>query len=189
MKLVAIYGSPRKGGNTEVIADMLINELNKGLDLEIERFYIRDMKISGCIECYGCEETGSCVLEDDMQAIYEALEGADLLIFSAPIFFYSFNAQAKAVIDRIQAFWVRKYILKKSPEKKVKGILVSAGGTKGKKLFDGALLTFKYFMDSMDGEVLYNLTFRGLDKKGDAEKNREVREKTEKAAEEILKLL
>lgn len=189
MKLVVIYGSPREGGNTEVIADMLINELSRDMELKIEKFYVRDMKINGCIECYGCEKTGDCVVEDDMQLIYKAIEETDLLIFSAPIFFYSFNAQAKAVIDRIQAFWVRKYILKKTPKKKPKGILISAGGTKGKRLFDGALLTFKYFMDSVDGEVVYNLTFRGLDKKGDAEKKQEVRDEIKKASKEILKIL
>ena len=146
MKLLGIYGSPRKEGNTSV----LLRELLKGArekGAKITEIFVCDMNILPCIEDYSCAQTGNCCLKDDMKGIYKQLIENDRVIVAAPIFFYSVNAQMKALIDRCQAFWARKYILKQpigDGKVKRKGVFISVGGTKGEKLFDGALLTMKY---------------------------------------------
>ena len=169
MKLLAIYGSPRKGGVTDTLLDMFIEGMEGRLNLDVAKIYIRELKIEGCRECYKCRSNGGiCVIDDDMQMVYRYLEEADIIVLSAPIFFYNFNAQVKAMVDRIQAFWVRKYILGIPLKKKKIGILISAGATKGENLFDGALLTFKYFLDPLNGEIVGSFTARRLEKPEDA---------------------
>ncbi len=144
---------------------MFLKELRFAVPLtNVVEIHLRDMNISPCRECYGCEKTGGeCVIKDDMHSIYSHILESDVVILAAPIFFYNFNALAKAMIDRIQALWVRKYLLKDPVPGKRAGILISAGGTKGEKLFDGAILTYKYFLDSVNGKLLDALTFKGLD--------------------------
>lgn len=111
MKVLGIFGSPRRGGNT----DILLEEALKGVEKErgeVERLHLTDFTITPCKECHGCDETGQCVIRDDMQKIYPKLLEADVIILASPIFFYGITAWAKALVDRCQAFWARKYLLK-----------------------------------------------------------------------------
>ncbi len=169
MKVLGLFGSPRRGGNT----DLLLEEMLKGAqsqEAEIERIFLSDLDISGCRECRSCEATGNCVVQDQMQEIYPRLLEADFIILASPIFFYGVTAQAKRMIDRCQALWARKYILKKSSmgEKettKRKGWFLSVAGSRGAKVFEGAILTVKYFFDALNVEYAGELTFRGIDAK------------------------
>ena len=169
MKVLGLFGSPRRGGNTE----LLLEEALKGAQsegAEVERIYLIDYTITPCKECHGCEQTGHCVILDDMQKIYPKLLEADIIILASPIFFYGVTAWAKAMIDRSQAFWARKYLLKDpslSEGKKRRGFFISVGATKGQKIFEGAILTVKYFFDVLDAEYVGELLFRGVDGKGD----------------------
>jgi len=176
MKVLGIFGSPRRGGNT----DLLLEEALKGAQEEgakVERLYLSDYTITPCKECHGCDNTGSCVVLDDMQKIYPRLLEADVVIFASPIFFYGVTAWAKALIDRSQALWSKKYLLKDpslgAEGKKRKGIFISVGATKGKKVFDGAILTVKYFFDVLNAEYVDELIFRGVEAKADILKHPE----------------
>jgi len=106
-----------------------------------------------------------------MQKIYVKLLSADYLILASPIFFYSVTAQTKAMIDRSQALWARKYLLKKGIEKEIKqkrgGWFISVGATYGSKLFDGVILTVRYFFDVLNIPYRGNLLIRGIDDKGE----------------------
>ena len=170
MKVLGIFGSPRRGGNTET----LLEEALKGAEKEgahVERLYLGDVTITPCKECHGCDDTGKCIVLDDMGKIYPKLLEADVVILASPIFFYGVTAWAKALIDRSQALWARKYLLK-DPSlgregKKRKGFFISVGATKGPRVFDGAILTVKYFFDVLNAEYAGELVFRGVEAKGD----------------------
>ena len=168
MKVLGILGSPRKGGNTDLLLDELLRGA-KSEGAETEKITLGGYQISPCRECDGCVDTGECVINDEMQKIYPKLLEADWVVLASPIFFYGVTAQAKALIDRSQALWSRKYLLKKPFLPNRKGIFVSVGGTRGKNLFEGAALTAKYFFDAIS--VKYredmDLLFRKIDKKGD----------------------
>jgi multimeric flavodoxin WrbA len=71
------------------------------------------MDIRPCQNCGGCDDTGSCIIEDAMVDIYEAIRSADRIILASPIFFFGLSAQTKIMIDRCQAFWCQRYLLKK----------------------------------------------------------------------------
>lgn len=169
VKVLGLFGSPRRGGNT----DILLEEMLKGAEeagLQIERIIISQLKFSPCIECHGCDETGECVLNDDMEKVYPKLVEADCIILASPIFFYGVTAWTKAFIDRVQSLWVRKYRLKLPPEepgRRRKGFFISVGATKGARLFDGAMLTVKYFFDAVGADFAGQLLFKGVEDKGD----------------------
>jgi len=113
------------------------------------------------------------VIRDDMDDIYPKLLGADRIIIASPMFFYGLTAQVKALIDRCQAHWARKYVLKqKLPDSGRKGAFIAVGATQGKKLFDGSILTVKYFFKAINVEYVDELLIRGVDKKGEIKEHR-----------------
>jgi multimeric flavodoxin WrbA len=168
IKALAIYGSPRKGGNT----DLLLNETVKGMKeagAQVDEIFLREMKFSPCLELYACENDGRCAIKDDMEKVYPKLIEMDCLALASPIFFYAVSAHTKAFIDRCQCFWTGKYLLKKpiAGGKKRKGAFIAVGGSKGQKIFDGPLLTIKYLFDVLDCELFKTLLYREVDRKGD----------------------
>jgi multimeric flavodoxin WrbA len=175
-KVLGIYGSPRKGGNSDQLLDKAL-EGARSAGAETKTVYARDLKMCGCLECGGCDKTGKCVVEDDMQSVYPLLEEADLIFLASPIFFYSITAQAKALIDRSQALWSKR-MLEKTPEERKsydsgRGYLIAVGATRGKNLFEGSQLTAQYFFDALDMSYDGGIFFRSLEKKTAAKKTPE----------------
>lgn len=166
MKILGIMGSPRLKGNT----DLLLDEALKGAQkrqAEVEKIIVDRMKITPCREYYGCLRDGNCVIRDDMDMIYPKLLEADGVIVASPMFFYGITAQLKALIDRCQALWARRYVLKTLPESKKKGAFIGVGATRGKQLFDGSILVIKYFFQAFGVEYADELLVRGVDKRGE----------------------
>jgi multimeric flavodoxin WrbA len=189
MKILGIFGSPRRGGNT----DILLEETLKGAEkegAEVDRIYLPDYAITPCKECHGCDQTGQCVILDDMQKIYPRLLEADIIILASPIFFYGVTAWAKALIDRSQALWAKKYLLKDpslgKEGKKRKGFFISVGATKGPRVFEGAILTAKYFFDVLNAEYVGELIFREVDGKGDILKHPEALQQAFEAGRRLV---
>ncbi len=166
MKVLGIMGSPRVKGNT----DLLVDEALKGAQsehAETEKIVIDKLKITPCREYYGCFKDGNCVIRDDMDALYPKLLEADGIIIASPIFFYGVTAQLKALIDRSQALWARRNVLHNLPAKPRKGVFIGVGATRGPRLFDGALLTVKYFFKAFDVAYTGELLVRGVDERGE----------------------
>ena len=168
MKVLGIYGSARKGGNTDKLLDKAL-EGAESCGAEITRVYARNQKMSGCLSCGGCDKTGKCVVKDDMQDIYPLLEEADVIFLASPIYFYGLTGQVKLLIDRAQAMWSKRMLEKDNQGRKRydsgKGYLISVGATKGENLFEGSQLTAKYFFDALDMNYEGGLFFKRLDKK------------------------
>ncbi len=164
--VLGILGSPRRQGNTEILLDSaLAGAVDKGA--EVEKVLLSEMNISPCKEIYACLEAGRCAIQDDMQFLYEKLLSADHLIFASPIFFYGVTAQAKSMVDRCQALWVKRYILGMGREgnRIRRGAFISVGATGGKNLFDGAVLTVKYFYDAIGVNYVNALLVNKIDTK------------------------
>ena len=192
MFVLCLQGSPRKDGNTATLISIFAEEI-KSLGVEIEVINVCEKRIQPCIECGICEEKGFCPIDDDMQDIYHLLVRSDLVVIAAPMFFYSFPAQLKALIDRSQTLWSRRYVFKLSDPGRLwrKGFMLSLGATKGRNLFEGANLVAKYFFDAIGAEYLGYLGYRKIEKKGDIEKHPkaidEVREKARSLVADFLK--
>jgi len=176
VKVLGIYGSPRKGGNSDQLLDKVL-EGAQSAGAEVKRIYARDLKISGCRECGGCEKTGKCVVNDEMQTVYPLLEEADVIFLASPIFFYGLTAQLKAIVDRAQAMWSKKMLKaragKGGTSLRGRGYLVAVGATRGKNLFEGAQLTARYFFDALEMSYEGGIFFRRLEKKTAAKENPE----------------
>lgn len=166
MKVLGIMGSPRRQGNTELLLDKALEGAREE-GAEVQKVLVSKLKISPCLEIYACLKDGNCAIKDDMQSLYKKLLEADHIIFASPIFFYGVTSQAKAVIDRCQALWVRRYVLGmgKGDKRVRKGVFISVGATRGKKLFDGTVLTVKYFFDAVGVKYSNDLLVRGVDDK------------------------
>jgi len=192
MRITALYGSPRKDGNTDLLMQAFLSGVREAGGQPHEIF-LRDLKFSPCIDCGGCLKTGACVLTDDMDKIYPHLIAADVIVLAAPVFFYGLNALAKAMVDRTQCFWARKYLLGHglAQERGCRGagILLSVGGAKGTKNFDGILLTAKYFFDALDMPLTHNLVYGRVDAKGIILDHPEACEAARKLGRDILKKL
>ena len=168
MRVLGIAGSPRRGGNTE----LLLSEVMRGAasrGAETKTIILNHLKIAPCQHCDGCLETGRCKVEDDMQMVHDELSKADRIVLASPVHFMGVTAQTKAMIDRCQALWAKKYRLKLPPlgnERERKGLFISVGGTKRANLFQPALATIKSLFRVLDITYADDLLFSGVDEKG-----------------------
>ena len=122
MKILGVSCSPRKKGNTVILLEeTLRGAAEQGADIEL--FSVAGKNIRGCDGCYACFTKGECHIQDDMQALYEKLIGADGIVFGSPIYFYGMTAQAKAIMDRTFALNQPG----KTLANKVGGVIVVAG--------------------------------------------------------------
>lgn len=198
MRILALYGSPRKGGNSELLLDAFLRGLgwteatrstehpripgvsqaefahprDPNRTLHLDRAFVCAIPFSPCRGCLGCVKTGVCVIADCMAEIQGLLLSAHVVVLSAPVFFYGLPSQAKALIDRCQSLWCRKYFLKlpMGNDRKGKeghGILLSVAGTKGKKVFDGVQLTVRYFFDAIDVKFADSLLYQKVEAHGE----------------------
>jgi multimeric flavodoxin WrbA len=170
MQVLALLGSPRKGGNSEVLMEAVARGMHEAGG-RVETVRLCDLKINPCISCGGCDKTGECVVLDDMAALYPKILAAKRIVIASPIFFYNITAQAKAMVDRCQALWNRKRLLREKGEwrqdPEQKGFLVSVAATRGERVFDGAVLCAKYAYDAMGFLYGGDYLVTGIDRRGD----------------------
>ena len=167
MKLVlALAGSPRRGGNSETLLDEALAGVEAGGGRG-EKFILNEMDISPCQECGGCEDGGACVIEDQMQLLYRKLDEAWGLIVASPIFFSGVSAQLKTLIDRCQAHWVRKYLLGRSPHRRKRpGAFICVRGQSGKEIFQAAARPVKAMFATEDFSYTRQLLVEAMDSLG-----------------------
>lgn len=142
-KVLILSGSPRRGGNS----DLLCGEFLRGAEAaghQVEKIFLRDKKIAPCNACYFCAKSGGkCAIQDDMGEILDKMQAADVIVMASPVYFYSIDAQMKALIDRCVARWTD------IPNKEFYYIMTAAeeGGT----VMDCTLACFRGFAACLDG--------------------------------------
>ncbi len=167
MKVLGLSGSPRRKGNTSLLLEHLIlGASNRGAEVEI--INLVDLHIGGCMHCDSCFESGFCIFKDDMSIVYQALEGADVIVLASPLHFMTVTAHMKLAMDRCQVYWARKYVIGSPPlgdDKKRRGIFISTGGQKG-SIFDAARVCVKALFTSLDIGYHDELLFSDIDENG-----------------------
>lgn len=169
MKLIALLGSPRAGGNTELLLKEAVGAAEEEGYSSVILFSPAKMNISPCTNCGGCKDTGVCIIKDDMDEVYCAIRESERFILASPIFFFGLSAQIKALIDRCQAFWCEKYLLKRPiPEgpRGRKGLLLMAGGMKKEIGFKCGDVTATAFFRTISVPTHETLYYPGIDAKG-----------------------
>jgi multimeric flavodoxin WrbA len=168
MFAIGLNGSPRKNGNSEFLLTHFMAELSR-LGVNTRVLDVGKFRIEPCREIALCEREGMCAIRDEMSSdIYGLLRRADIVVIASPIFFYGVSAQLKALIDRSQALWARRYMHKvlDPGQRTRRGFVLAVGATRGKKLFDGVLLTARYFFDAIGATPSGSLTYRQVETRG-----------------------
>ena len=185
MKVLGINGSPRIGGNTDILLDKVL-EGARSKGAKTEKVVLNNLKFSPCQECEDLRDDGSCIIEDDMQPLYKKIIEADGVILASPIFFGSLSAQTKMMIDRFQCAWRAKYVLKIDTFKKKRiGGFVSVEGTRREDFFDNAKSIVKNLFKTIDVSYKEELFCSGVDEKGSILKHPEVLKKAFELGEKI----
>lgn len=187
MLALGLQGSPRKNGNSDILLCRFMDEL-AGLGVVTRTIDVARRHIEPCKELTVCERKGFCPIKDDMEGeIYALLRKADLVVAASPVFFYGVSAQLKALIDRCQTLWARRYRLKlNDPASSIRrGFLLSVGATAGKQLFDGIHLTAKYFFDGISATYAGSLTYRKIEGRGQIKDHPGLAQDIRRAAEEL----
>lgn len=120
MKVLGIMGSPRVSGNSDVLLDDALAGAERA-GARVEKIILDKKKISGCKDCKKCNETGLCVIKDDMPGIHKKIVEADAIIHSVPVYFWSMTAQMKAYLDRWCALFDAEWKWQKQYYPKMKG--------------------------------------------------------------------
>lgn len=174
-KLAAFAGSPRRGGNSETLLDSaLAGAAEADPKAEVRKFILNDMDIRPCRNCGFCSRTGYCHFadSDDMKEIYEWLDQADRFILASPIYFATVSAQTKLMMDRCQAIWARKYLLKKKhPNVDREALFLSCGGFEHDRFFKCTRQVVAAWCVVSDIHLTADLFYAGIDDKGAIEKH------------------
>ncbi len=171
MKVLCFSGSPRSGGNTEI----LLAELLRGASdasAQTELVQLSKVRFDPCISCGRCYKTGRCEVEDAFKPILDKIIEADHVVLASPIYFMGLSAWAKILVDRCQCLWARKYILSEPLPRyhgdiQRRGVFISTAGSGVPEAFQGAVFTAKYFFDAIGVLHWKNLLYARIDAKGE----------------------
>lgn len=168
MKVLGINGSPRIGGNTDILLEKAM-EGARSKGAKTEKIFLNELNIAPCQEqeYENVNDEGFSVVDDDIHIVFRKMQEADVLILASPIFFGSLSAQAKTMIDRFQCVWVAKNMLKKEIfTKKIAGAFICVEAGLQKDFFDNAKSIVRYFFVITGISYKEEAFYPGLDKKG-----------------------
>jgi NAD(P)H-dependent FMN reductase len=160
MNILILSGSPRKGGNTELLVEAFVKGASQKHHVEVVS--VRDYKVNPCVGCNVCfkSKDNTCVQKDDMTIIYEKMAHADMLVIASPVYFYGLSAQLKTVIDRCH-----NPIRDTFPIKKM--VLLLVGAASLPELFDSILAQYQLCLNFFKLEDAGRVLVRGVKDKGD----------------------
>ncbi len=188
MKVIAFLGSPRVDGNSELLLKEALKAVEEG-GHELTLFRPGEMNIAPCTNCGGCDETGECVIEDEMADVYGAIREGERFVISSPIFFFGLPAQIMALIDRCQSLWCEKYLLRKAisqgPNGR-KGLLMLVGGMKKEIGYTCGNATVTAFYRSISVPEHEVISYPLIDAKGAIRKHETALEDAYKAGKKLV---
>ena len=127
-RVLAVAGSPRRGGNS----DALLAACAEGVIAAggvVDSLVVAQSGIGVCTGCNNCSKGGECTVRDGMQDVYPRIDAADAIVVATPVYFASVPATLKALYDRCQPYWARRYVLgRPAPERRAGALLVVGGG-------------------------------------------------------------
>lgn len=142
-KVLILSGSPRKGGNSDLLCDEFMRGATESGNT-VEKIRVAEKKINYCRACYYCRNSGGeCAIKDDMSDILQKIIDADVIVLASPVYFYSIDAQLKAVIDRTVARWLEV------ENKEFYYIMTAADETK--ESMETTLACFRGYADCVNG--------------------------------------
>lgn len=178
MKTLIINGSPRKNGDTAA----LIEYLKEYLLGEINEIRTYDSNISPCIDCRACRIKQGCSIEDEMQNVYNYLEGCDNVVIASPLYFTELTGSLLNVGSRLQTYFSAHYFRKEEPllSRKKGAVILTGGGSSG---CDNAYKTASCLLKSMNVQDIFPVIFCGNTDFKPAKENKNILKDIRRAAE------
>ncbi len=163
MRLTAFLGSPRKGGNTDILAERVLAGARES-GIETNSIALRTLKIRACTGCEKCwSHNRTCVFDDDMAQVYQAISDSDVLAFATPVYWYGPTTLMKTMIDRL-------VVLNRPQGRPMvdgKGaILVTAYEEQGPAAAEPLIRMFEMSFDYLGVRLLDRLVVDGVGPKG-----------------------
>lgn len=143
-KVLILSGSPRKSGNSDLLCDEFMRGAVEA-GHEVEKIRVQEKTVACCVACYECRDSGVCAIEDDMAEIMQKMIDCDVMVLASPVYFYSIDAQLKAVIDRSVCRWTEV------KNKEMYYIMTAADEEKSS--MDTTLACFRGYADCVEGAV------------------------------------
>lgn len=151
LKVLVLLGSPRRNRFSEQLTDQFLAPLLEA-GCTVRKLAVSTLSIRPCTGCDSCRHTGRCVFRDDMDEVMEALDAADWVVLTSPMYFNSVTGALKVLIDRCQPYWARKFVLKLPPVRPGRRgvLLMSAGVAQTAANLEGARRVADYFFKAQD---------------------------------------
>lgn len=151
LQVLAILGSPRRNRFSERLADRFLEPLERQ-GCTVRKLRVSELNVRPCTGCDACRHTGQCVIRDDMTEVMAALDQADWVVLTSPVYFNSVTGALKVLIDRCQPYWARKFVLKLPPVRPGRRgfLLMSAGVKQTDATLDGSRRVADYFFKAQD---------------------------------------
>lgn len=148
-------GSARREGNTAVLCNVAADAMTqRGIEADVVHLY--GMDIAHCTNCGGCDPTGECVIDDDMQHIYRMIEESDIIVFATPVHFSGMSSILKQAVDRMQCLWTH-------PRASSKRIAAIADGGSPEPVFRNIMSVARSVGNTLNGEWIGELMIGDTD--------------------------
>jgi multimeric flavodoxin WrbA len=177
MKILGILGSPRAGGNSDILLDQALSGA-KGTGATVEKIVLSRKRILGCLDCTKCNETGICVINDDMLKIHQKILRSDGVIHSVPLYFWAMTSQMKAYLDRWCAFFDGNWSFHKTYAPRMQGKrigLITVCGDANVHTADPIVHSFRETC-KFSGLQLFPVVQASAGGKGEIDKNKKAKE-------------
>ncbi|MCM1990629.1 flavodoxin family protein [Oceanirhabdus seepicola] len=182
MNTLILFASPNKKGRT----NMLLEEYLRNAKIEGEIVNLYESNISPCIDCGFCSsKKGECSIKDDMTDLYDKLQKFENIVIASPMYFGMFPAPLKALIDRTQVLWCKKYVFNDKIEVKRNGIMVITAGNEWGGMLEPMTKVGKYFYNTIGCELKDIVFIPNTDNEKIHELHREIKEEAIRKGEKF----
>ena len=152
-KVLVISTSPRKGGNSDTLADAFAQGARE-VGHTVEKITLYDKTIGFCRGCLSCQTTQHCAIHDDAEPIVWKMLTADVIVFATPIYYYGMCGQMKTLLDRSNPLYSAEYRFRDI-------YLLAAAGEEDEHTVDGAVTGITGWVDCFEKARLSGTVFAG----------------------------
>lgn len=190
MNIVALYGSPRKKGNSAVLTNRLLEKAEE-LGAGTKSFYLNTMNIKGCQACMGCKtKKDHCIVKDDLTDVLEAVREADVLVLATPVYFADISAQMKMFIDRTYSYLVPNFLTNPEPSRLKSGkrlVFIQTQAQPNPDLFKDIYPKYELFLNLMGFKDNILIRACGVSEAGETANCPELMVEADAAAVSVMK--
>jgi len=164
--VLGIAGSPRRNGNSEQLLDACLAGAVDG-GARVQKLVVTDYAIEPCRGCNSCSLTGECIIRDQMREVYAAIDSAQAIVVSSPVFFATVPGVLKVLFDRMQPYWARTHVLRQPRPARRPGALLLVRGGGDPFGFVAAEYTIKSVFAVLGIDLVGEVKVTGVDSPGE----------------------